>query len=67
MPTKKEPDYFVARSSGVVRIDGKTEFYTAGKTIVHRDSELYRRIPERFTPVERPAVEQATAAPGQVR
>ena len=67
MPTKKESDYFVARSSGVVKIDGQTEFYSAGKTIVHRDSELYKRIPERFTPIERPAVEQATAVPGQSR
>jgi hypothetical protein len=67
MPRKKEPEFFVARSSGVVKINGKPEYYVVGKTIVHRDSDMYKAIPDRFRPVERSAVEQATAAPGEKR
>ena len=67
MPRKAEPQFFVARSSGVVKIEGRNENYIAGKTIVHRDSALYRAIPDRFKPVERPDTEQMTAAPGEKR
>jgi hypothetical protein len=67
MPRKKEPEYFVARSSGVVKVNGHKETYVAGKTIVHRDTALYKAAPDRFVPVERPEVEQATAAPGEHR
>ena len=67
MPRKKEPEFFVARSSGVVKINGKPEYYVVGKTIVHRDSDLYKAIPSRFVPVDRPGVEQMTAAPGEKR
>lgn len=67
MPRTKEPEFFVARSSGVIKIAGKRESYTAGQTIVHRDSPLYKALPDRFQPVERPTVEQTTAAPGERR
>jgi hypothetical protein len=67
MPRKKEPEFFVARSSGVVKINGKPEYYVRGQTIVHRDAALYKAIPERFQPVDRPEVEQTTAAPGERR
>lgn len=67
MPRKKEPEFFVAISSGVARVDGKREVYHAGTTIVHRDSALYRSNPKLFKPVERPGVEQMTAAPGESR
>lgn len=68
MPRRKEPEFFVARSSGVLNVNGRKEHYVAGKTIVHRDSPLYKAAPSRFIPVEREsAVEQATAAPGEQR
>jgi hypothetical protein len=67
MPRKKEAEFFVARSSGVVNVNGHKETYVAGQTIVHRDTALYRAAPDRFVPVERPEVEQATAAPGEHR
>lgn len=67
MPRKAQPEFFVARSSGVVKVDGRKEFYREGQTIVHRDSALYKAIPHRFDPVERPTTEQATAAPGERR
>ena len=67
MPRKKEPEYFVATSSGVARVDGKREVYHAGRTIVHRDSALYRAFPDRFRAVDRSPVEQATKAPGEKR
>ena len=67
MPRKPLPDYYVATSSGVFKIDGKTETIIAGKTIVSRSSPLYRELPHYFIPVARPAVESATAAPGETR
>jgi hypothetical protein len=67
MPRKSEPEFFVARSSGVVNVNGRKETYIAGKTIVHRDTALYKAASDRFVPVERPEVEQATAAPGEHR
>lgn len=67
MPRKAQPDFYVALSSGVLKVDGKIERYFEGRTIVHRDSPLYRAMPGRFKPVERPAVESATAAPGERR
>ena len=67
MPRKAEPQFFVAISSGVIKVDGKLETYRDGQTIVHRDSPLYKAAPGRFKPVERPTIEQATAAPGQSR
>jgi hypothetical protein len=67
MPRKQEPDYFVATTSGVMKVNGRNETFVRGRTIVHRDSPLYRAHPNLFRPVERPAVEQATAAPGEHR
>lgn len=67
MPRKATPDYFIAITSGVLKIKGKAETFIRGKTIVHRDSSLYRAHPEHFMPIERPPTEQATAAPGERR
>lgn len=67
MPRAKTPDYFVATTSGVMKVDGKRETFVRGKTIVHRDSPLYRAHPRFFQPIERPTAEQATAAPGERR
>ena len=67
MPRTKQPDYFVATTSGVMKVAGKPQTFVRGKTIVHRDSELYRSYPHLFQPIDRPAVEQATAAPGERR
>ncbi|HSM17892.1 MAG TPA: hypothetical protein VK845_12975 [Gemmatimonadales bacterium] len=67
MPRKARPDYFVATTSGVFRVEGKNQHFKRGQTIVHRDSPLYRAHPHLFAPVDRPAVEQATSAPGERR
>lgn len=67
MPRTKQPEYFVATTSGVLKVDGKPETFLRGRTIVHRDSPLYRAYPKFFKPVERPESEQATAAPGERR
>ena len=67
MPRKATPDYFIAITSGVLKIKGKPETFVRGKTIVHRDSPLYRAYPQHFQPIERPSTEQATAAPGERR
>ena len=67
MPRKREPEYFVATTSGVIKVDGKREVFQAGRTIVHRDSPLYRAMPSRFKAIERPELEQATTAPGEKR
>ena len=68
MPRTKQPETYIATSSGVLKINGKIERYTAGQTIVHRSHPLYQAIPERFQPLTAlPVVEQATAAPGERR
>lgn len=67
MPRKREPEYFVATTSGVFKVNGKIEHFKRGQTIVHRDSPLYRAHSKLFTPIDRPSVEQATAAPGERR
>ena len=67
MPRTKQPDYFVATTSGVLKVDGKTETFIRNRTVVHRDSPMYRAYPKLFRPVDRPGTEQATAAPGESR
>ncbi|HEX7098425.1 MAG TPA: hypothetical protein VF377_04240 [Acidimicrobiia bacterium] len=67
MPRAKQVDYYVATTSGVLKVNGKRETFVRGQTIVHRDSPLYRAHPHLFRPVERPSVEQTTAAPGESR
>lgn len=65
--TAPKSDYYVATTTGVYKIDGKIENIIEGRTIVSRNSALYRAFPNKFKPVERPAVEQATSAPGEKR
>lgn len=67
MPRKKEPEFFIATTSGVLKIQGRSETFIAGRTIVSKDTPLYRAYPHLFRPVERPESEQATAAPGERR
>lgn len=67
MARKRDPEFYVATTSGVLKVKGKSETFIAGRTIVSRDSALYRAYPHLFKPVEHPAVEQATAAPGERR
>lgn len=67
MPRTKQPDYFMATTSGALKVAGKTETFVRGKTVVHRESALYRAYPNLFAPIDRPAVEQATSAPGESR
>jgi hypothetical protein len=67
MPRKKEPEFFIATTSGALKVAGRAETFVRGKTIVHCDSPLYRAYPHLFKPIDRPSVEQATAAPGERR
>ena len=67
MPRKKEPEFFIATTSGVLKVKGRNEMFVRGKTIVHRESPLYRAAPHYFKAIDRPSVEQATAAPGERR
>jgi hypothetical protein len=67
MARKSEPEFFVATTSGALKVKGKVETFIVGRTIVHRSSPLYQAHPDLFQPIERPAVEQATAAPGASR
>lgn len=67
MPRKREPEYFIAISSGSLRVDGKIETFVRGRTVVHRSAALYRAHPDMFRPIEHPTIEQATAAPGEKR
>lgn len=67
MARTKQPDYFIAITSGLLKVEGKSELFVRGQTIVHRDSPLYRAYPQHFRPIERPPTEAATAAPGQRR
>ena len=68
MPKTKEATVYVARSSGVIKIDGETYRYNAGQTRVRVGHPLLRVIPDKFAPMKVDyEVEQATAAPGERR
>lgn len=68
MARTKEPEIYVARSSGVIKIAGRTYRYTAGRTRVRAGHELLRALPDKFVPMDVDYdVEQATAAPGERR
>lgn len=68
MPRTKEPTIYVARSSGVLKVDGKVHTYYAGRTRVRAGHPLLKAIPDRFEPMKLDYdIEQATAAPGESR
>ena len=67
MPRKKEPEFFVATTSGVLNIAGHRETFIAGRTIVSKDAPLFRAYPHLFKAIDHPVIEQATAAPGEKR
>jgi hypothetical protein len=50
-------------------VNGYSDLFTAGETIVDEDHEAVRAHPDKFQPVHRdaPEVEQATQAPGEKR
>jgi hypothetical protein len=71
MPRTKapaEPTVYVARSSGVVNIDGQIHRYVQGQTRVRAGHPLLKARPDKFVPLQLDyEVEQATAAPGEKR
>jgi hypothetical protein len=71
IPNKRkepEPTIYVARSSGVVRIDGVLTNYYAGTTRVRAGHPLLKAAPGKFEPMTLDyETEQATAAPGEKR
>lgn len=68
MPKKKEPEIYVARSSGVVKIDGKLHHYYAGSTRVRAGHPLLKKVPNGWKPLQLDyEVEDATKTPGRKR
>lgn len=68
MPKTKEPEIYVARSSGAIKIDGEVYRYTKGQTRIRSGHPLLGALPDRFIPLKLDYdVEQTTAAPGEKR
>ena len=66
--TKAEPTVYVARSSGVVNINGVIHRYVQGQTRVRAGHPLLDARPDKFVPLKIDYdIEQATAAPGEKR
>lgn len=65
MPTK----LYVAKETFLTDVDGVPQTISRDITYVTGDSDLYRRFPQMFREAEPHfrGVEQATAAPGEVR
>lgn len=51
MPRTKEPDIYVARSSGIIKINGTTYRYLAGRTMFPSGHPVLSALPDRFAPV----------------
>ena len=65
---KPEAAIYVARSSGVVKIDGQLVNYYGGTTRVRAGHPLLKAAPGAFKPMELDyEIEKATKAPGQKR
>ena len=65
---KKAPEIYVARSSGVVRIDGKLHNYYGGSTRVRAGHPLLKAAPNAFVLMQLDyEVEDATKNPGRKR
>ena len=64
----KDPDIYVARSSGVVNIDGELHHYYAGTTRVRAGHPLLDAAPGKFEPMRvHYELEDATKTPGRKR
>ncbi|HEX7100002.1 MAG TPA: hypothetical protein VF377_12255 [Acidimicrobiia bacterium] len=62
------PEIYVARSTGVIKIDGKVVTYTAGQTRVRAGHPLLKAVPAKFKPLDlHYDLEDATATPGRKR
>ena len=67
-PKQDEPQIFVARSSGVVKIDGELHHYYAGTTRVRAGHPLLNAAPGMFEPMRLDyETEDATNTPGRKR
>lgn len=70
MPRPPQPRYFRAKEACFFKFDDD-DVVLSPNAIYAADDPLVRARPELFKPLEadrqRPAVEQATAAPGEVR
>ena len=61
---------FICTESFWANVNGVSELFTEGRTLVSEDSDIYRRFPDKFKPAEaqyRSDVEQATGGPGERR
>lgn len=68
MPRAKEPEIYVARSSGVIKVDGQVYNYYGGTTRVRAGHPLLKAAPDKFKPLELDyEIEDASAAPGKKR
>lgn len=63
MARAKDPDVYVAVSSGTVRIDGKRRDYVRGMTVVRAGDPLLRAIPSRFRPLTDPVEARRIGVP----
>ena len=67
-PKQDEPQVYVARSSGVVRIDGELHHYYAGTTRVRAGHPLLTAARGKFAPMQLDyETEDATNPPGRKR
>lgn len=65
---KTTPSIYVARSSGVKKINGTVYRYVRGQTRVRAGHELLEALPDKFMPLALDYdVEQMTSAPGERR
>jgi hypothetical protein len=63
-----ESEIFVAKDSGVARVNGQDVIFVKGITRVSADSDLYKAHPQLFEPADAHYhIEQATAAPREQR
>lgn len=66
--SESPPEIYVARSSGVVKIDGQLHNYYAGTTRVRAGHPLIKAVPGGFVPLELDYdVEDASNTPGRKR
>jgi hypothetical protein len=66
----KAPEVYVATEGFVATIEGRQQIFVAGRTVVSADHPVLKIRPQAFrrqVPVGGGHVEQATAAPGEVR
>lgn len=67
-PKPKEPEFYVARSSGVVKIDGVRHNYYGGTTRVRAGHPILKAVPSAFKPMTLDLdIEDASKTPGRKR